>query len=58
MHACVFFEGIFQQSCLGNTYVPKSSGELKCKLTLEKIRLLQEFAHQAVSEVYENGFAK
>lgn len=58
LNACVFFEVIFQQSCLGNIYFPKSSGELEYELTPTKIRLLQEFAHQAVADVYGSDFAK
>lgn len=57
LNACVFFECIFQRSCIGNTYFPVSVKELEHELTSEKVKLLQEVAHQAVAEIYGNDFA-
>jgi len=54
----VFFEVIFQKSCIGNTFRPEAGGELEHKLTDEKIVQLQAIAHQAVSAVYGEDFAK
>lgn len=39
---CCFFEVLFRQSCVGNTYVPKG-------LSAEDARYLQETAHKAVA---------
>ncbi|WP_081891844.1 DUF4886 domain-containing protein [Verrucomicrobium sp. BvORR106] len=39
---CCFFEVLFKQSCVGNTYVPKG-------LSAEDARYLQEVAHKAVA---------
>ena len=58
LNACVFFEGIFQKSCVGNTFFPKAGGELEHKLTAEKIAQLQKIAHQAVSSIYGADFAQ
>lgn len=58
LNACVFFEGIFQKSCVGNTFFPKAGGELEHELTPGKVKQLQEIAHQAVAEVYGSDFAK
>ncbi len=58
LNACVFFECIFQTSCVGNSFVPTPGGELQYPLTSEKIALLQEMAHSAVSAVYGEDFAK
>jgi len=58
LNACVFFEVIFQKSCIGNTFRPEAGGELEHKLTDEKIVQLQAIAHQAVSAVYGEDFAK
>ena len=58
LNACVFFEGIFQKSCVGNTFIPRASGPLEHELTPEKIAQLQTIAHQAVASVYGIDFAK
>ncbi len=58
LNACVFFEGIFQKSCVGNTFFPTAGGALEHELTREKVDQLQKMAHQAVAAVYGNDFAK
>jgi len=58
LNACVFFEGIFQTSCVGNTFFPKAGGELQYPLTQEKVNQLQQIAHQVVADVYGTDFAK
>ena len=58
LNACVFFEVIFQKSCVGNTFLPQAGGKLEHELTPKKIKRLQEIAHKAVAEVYGNDFAK
>lgn len=58
LNACVFFEGIFQKSCIGNTFFPKAEKELEYDLTSEKVKQLQEIAHQSIAEIYGSDFAK
>ncbi len=58
LNACVFFEGIFQKSCVGNTFFPTAGGKLQYELTPEKVEQLQRMAHQAVAAVYGENFAK
>ena len=58
LNACVFFEVIFQKSCVGNTFFPQAGGELEYELTPEKVKRLQEIAHKAVASVYGNDFAQ
>ncbi len=58
LNACVFFEGIFQKSCVGNSFFPTAGGEMEHPLNQSKINQLQKIAHQAVAEVYGNDFAK
>lgn len=58
LNACVFFEGIFQKSCVGNTFTPTAGGELEHPLTAEKLKKLQNMAHKAVADVYGTDFAK
>lgn len=58
LNACVFFEVIFQKSCVGNSFFPKAGGELEHALTAEKVAQLQEIAHCAVASVYGEDFAK
>ena len=58
LNACVFFEGLFQKSCIGNTYFPKAGGEMQYPLNQDKVNQLQQMAHEAVAAVYGNNFAK
>ncbi len=58
LNACVFFEGIFQKSCVGNTFFPKAGGALEHELTQEKVAQLQAMAHSAVAAIYGDDFAK
>ncbi len=51
LNACVWFETLTGQSCLGNTFRPKYVFEGKdYSLTEEKITLLQNAAHKTVAE--------
>lgn len=51
LNACVWFEIITGQSCVGNTFRPKYELDGKdLSLTEEKIKLLQNTAHEAVEE--------
>lgn len=52
LNACVWFEMLMQQSCIGNTFRPAYS------LSEEKVILLQQYAHQAVAAVYGENYAK
>ena len=52
LNACVFFEGIFQKSCVGNTWRPDY------ELSEELIAQLQQAAHEAVAECYGEDYAK
>ncbi len=58
LNACVFFEGIFQKSCVGNSFFPEAGGPLEHELTRDKVAQLQKIAHEAVAAVYGNDFAK
>jgi hypothetical protein len=58
LNACIFFEGIFQKSCVGNTFFPTAGGEMEYPLTQQKVNQLQTMAHEAVAAVYGNDFAK
>ncbi len=50
LNACVWFECITGQSCIGNTFRPKYTyAGIDCSLTEEKIEILQKTAHDAVS---------
>ena len=52
LNACVWFEIITGQSCLGNTFRPKYQyAGIDCSLSEEKIALLQNAAHEAVAEL-------
>jgi hypothetical protein len=53
LNACVWYEVLFQKSCLGNTWRPKAY-----QLEEEKIPLLQEAAHRAVEEYYGADYIK
>lgn len=59
LNACVWFEVIMQESCIGNAYRPSYTidGE-KFTLTEEQITAIQEAAHQAVAAVYGDDYAK
>lgn len=49
LNACVWFESITGQSCLGNSFRPQYLyGDTDCSLTEEKIEILQKAAHEAV----------
>lgn len=52
LNACIWFEMLLQQSCIGNTFRPSYP------LSEEKVVLLQQIAHQAVAAVYGNDYAK
>ena len=52
LNACVWFEILTGQSCVGNSFRPKYELDGKdLSLTEEKISLLQNTAHQAVAEL-------
>lgn len=52
LNACVWFEVITGQSCVGNTFRPKYEyAGIDCSLSEEKIALLQTAAHEAVAEL-------
>lgn len=52
LNACVWFEIITGQSCVGNTFRPKYEyAGIDCSLSEEKISLLQNAAHEAVAEL-------
>lgn len=48
LNACVWFEVITGQSCIGNTYRPDYQG---VQLSEDLIKLLQESAHQAIEQM-------
>ena len=55
LNACVWFEILTGQSCVGNSFRPKYVLDGKdLSLTEEKINLLQNTAHQAVAEFKAN----
>ena len=53
LNACVWYEVLMGESCIGNTWRPKNY-----TLSEEKIVALQEAAHAAVAAVYGPGYAK
>ena len=52
LNACVWYEVLTGNSCIGNTFRPHYA------LNEEKITVLQEIAHQAVAAVYGENYAK
>lgn len=51
LNACVWFEVLTGKSCIGNSFRPEYRfGSVDCSLSEEKIRTLQEAAHEAVSQ--------
>ena len=53
LNACVWYEVLMGESCVGNTWRPTNYN-----LSEEKIAALQEAAHAAVAAVYGPGYAK
>ena len=53
LNACVWYEVLMRESCVGNTWRPTSY-----KLSDEKIAILQAAAHEAVAAVYGADYAK
>lgn len=52
LNACVWFEILTGQSCVGNTFRPSYQyAGIDCSLSEEKITLLQNAAHEAVAEL-------
>lgn len=52
LNACVWFEIITGESCIGNTFRPKYEFlGMDCSLSEEKITALQNAAHEAVTEL-------
>ncbi len=52
LNACVWFEVLFGESCVGNTWRPQYA------LGEEKIAALQQAAHEAVAAVYGEDYAQ
>ena len=52
LNACVWYEVLMGESCIGNTWRPDY------ELSEEKIAVLQAAAHEAVAAVYGPGYAK
>ena len=52
LNACVWYEVLFAESCLGNTWRPLYD------LSEEKIAILQQAAHDAVAAVYGADYAR
>ena len=52
LNACVWYEVLFGESCIGNTWRPTY------ELSEEKIAVLQAAAHEAVAAVYGADHAK
>lgn len=52
LNACVWYEVLTKNSCVGNTWRPAYA------LSEEKIAVLQECAHKAVAAVYGEDYAK
>lgn len=51
LNACVWFEMITGESCIGNTFRPRYMfGDIDCSLTEEKIHILQRAAHKAITQ--------
>ena len=53
LNACVWYEVLMRESCVGNTWRPTSY-----ELSEEKIAILQAAAHEAVAAMYGPGYAK
>ena len=53
LNACVWYEVLMKESCIGNTWRPSNY-----ELSEEKIVALQEAAHAAVAAVYGEDYAK
>ena len=52
LNACVWFEVITGESCIGNTFRPRYGfNGVDCSLSEEKIGILQKAAHEAVAEL-------
>lgn len=52
LNACVWFEAVTGESCVGNTFRPVyKRASIDCSLTEEKIQTLQNAAHEAVAEL-------
>lgn len=52
LNACVWFEVVTGQSCIGNTYRPKyMTGGLDLSLSEDMIQMLQVSAHKAVAQL-------
>ena len=52
LNACVWFEILTGESCVGNPFRPKYEFEgIDCSLSEEKITVLQKAAHEAVTEL-------
>ena len=67
LNACVWFETLTRQSCVGNTFRPtyvykdiynSNSKPMDLSLSEEKIALLQNAAHQAVANAYGENYVK
>jgi hypothetical protein len=67
LNACVFFETLTGQSCIGNPFRPiyvykdiynSNMTPIDLSLSEEKIVLLQNAAHQAVANAYGEDYAK
>ena len=54
LNACVWYEVLMGESCIGNTWRPSR----EYTLSEEKITALQEAAHAAVAAIYGPGYAK
>lgn len=53
LNACVWYEVLFQKSCVGNSFRPT-----EYKLDEAKVAALQQAAHEAVAAVYGENYAK
>lgn len=53
LNACVWFEVLMKESCIGNTWRPDNY-----ELSEKKIEILQKAAHDAVAAVYGADYAK
>ena len=53
LNACVWYEVLMGESCVGNTWRPKNYN-----LSEEKIAILQNAAHEAVAAVYGPNYAQ
>ena len=51
LNACVWFECLTGESCLGNPFRPEyRHNDMDCSLTMEQCHILQKAAHRAVAE--------